>query len=80
MQPACPHCDVPDSTLLRLVLLGEIMRAEEDSLVTIAEVLQHLGLVQLTETDEASGFPPVSQWRPRLRLARSTPHRPVTYP
>jgi hypothetical protein len=29
MHQPCPHCDQPDSSLLRLMLLGEILRANE---------------------------------------------------
>ena len=49
MQPPCPHCDQPDMSLLRLVLIGEILRAEEPGLVWLAEVIQQSGLGHLAE-------------------------------
>jgi hypothetical protein len=36
----CPHCDQPDTSLLRLVLMGEILRADETLLALLADVLQ----------------------------------------
>jgi hypothetical protein len=44
MQPPCPHCDQSDTSLLRLVLIGEILRAEEPGLVWLADVMQQSGL------------------------------------
>src|SRR5262249_25832712 len=38
--PPCPHCDQPEISLLRLVLIGEILRAEEPLLVRLADVVQ----------------------------------------
>jgi hypothetical protein len=49
MQPPCPHCDQPDTSLLRLVLIGEILRAEEHGLVWLADVIQQSGLWHLAE-------------------------------
>jgi hypothetical protein len=49
MQPPCPHCDQPDMSLLRLVLIGEILRAEEPALVWLADVMQQAGLVHFAE-------------------------------
>ena len=49
MQPPCPHCDQPDTSLLRLVLIGEILRAEEPRLVWLADVMQQSGLWHLAE-------------------------------
>ena len=53
MDPTCPHCDEPDISLLRLVLIGEIFRAEEPLLVLIADVLQQSGLLRLAEEPTA---------------------------
>ena len=36
MQQSCPHCDDPDMSLLRLVLIGEILRADETRLGFLA--------------------------------------------
>jgi hypothetical protein len=49
MQPPCPHCDQPDTSLLRLVLIGEILRAKEPGLVWLADVMQQSGLLHLAE-------------------------------
>jgi hypothetical protein len=51
----------------------EILSAEEATLNTIAEVLQHLGLVQFAEMDAEPTPPPVSRSSSRLRLVRSAP-------
>src|SRR5262249_7299148 len=45
----CPHCDQPDSSLLRLVLMGESLRADETLLVPFADVLQQSGLLHLSD-------------------------------
>jgi hypothetical protein len=49
----CPHCDQPDTSLLRLVLIGEILRADETLLVLLADVLQASGLLYLSEEPTA---------------------------
>jgi hypothetical protein len=46
MEPPCPHCDQPDPTLLRLVLIGELLVADDTQLLRLAEVLQACGLLQ----------------------------------
>ena len=56
MYPPCPHCDQPDTSLLRLVLIGEILRADETVLAFLADMLQETGLLQLSEEPTA---PPV---------------------
>jgi len=51
---SCPHCDQPDATLLRLVLIGELLAAEESQLLRLAAVMQQCGLLQLSpEPDPA---------------------------
>ena len=45
MQQSCPHCDDPDMSLLRLVLIGEILRADETRLLLLADVLQQSDLL-----------------------------------
>ena len=49
MQQPCPHCDQPDMSLLRLVLIGEILCADETLLVLLADLLQQAGLLHLSE-------------------------------
>jgi len=49
----CPHCDQPDISLLRIVLIGEILRAEESMLGLLADVLQQSGLLPLSDEAKA---------------------------
>jgi hypothetical protein len=58
MQPPCPHCDQPDTSLLRLVLIGEILRAEEPGLMWLADIMQQSGLWHLAEESIAPHRPP----------------------
>jgi len=53
MKQPCPHCDQPDMSLLRLVLIGEILRADETRLVLLADVMQQSGLLHLSDEPEA---------------------------
>jgi len=57
MYPPCPHCDQPDTSLLRLVLIGEILRADEPWLAFLADVLQETGLLELSEEPPAPPGP-----------------------
>ncbi len=52
MDPLCEHCDQPDSSLLRVVLIGEIIRADDSTLYTLAEVCETIGLTRLSESDQ----------------------------
>ena len=52
MQPPCSHCDQLDTSLLRLVLIGEILRADESWLILLAHVMQADGLLPLTAEAE----------------------------
>ena len=70
MERSCPHCDNPDSSLLRVVLIGEILRADEATLSTMAEIFQALGLLELSQEDEASEVQQVAQEKRRLRLVK----------
>jgi hypothetical protein len=54
----CEHCDAPDTSLLRVVLIGEIIRADEATLYALAGVCEALGLIQLTDEDD-DFMPPV---------------------
>ena len=53
MQPSCPHCDQPDMSLLRVVLIGEILRDDETVLALLADLLQQSGLLDLSEKPKA---------------------------
>jgi hypothetical protein len=64
-------CDQPDTSLLRVVLIGEIVRAEEDVLYTLAEICETLGILQLVDADEGTPPPaPTPGERSRARLRR----------
>jgi hypothetical protein len=69
MERSCSHCDNPDSSLLRIVLIGEIIRADEATLYTMAEIFQTLGLLELSE-DEVTEVKQVAQEKTRLRLVK----------
>src|SRR5215471_1706510 len=45
LRQPCPHCDAPDMSLLRLVLIGEILRTDETRLVLLADIWQQSGLL-----------------------------------
>src|SRR5690349_8461502 len=46
--PSCPHCDQPDATLLRLVLIGAWLVADDTQLLRLAAVLRQCGFCQLS--------------------------------
>ena len=52
MDQACEYCDHPDSSLLRVVLIGEILRADDRMLYTLAEVCETIGLMQLSDEEQ----------------------------
>jgi len=64
MHPPCPHCDQPDMSLLRLVLIGEILRADATLLVLLMDLVQQTGLLDLSEEPTA----------PRVRPQKGTLH------
>jgi hypothetical protein len=64
MHQPCPHCDQPDISLLRLVLMGEILCADETQLVLLANVMQRSGLLQLSDEPKA----------PQVRSQKGTLH------
>jgi len=68
MQQSCPHCDDPDMSLLRLVLIGEILRADETRLLLLADVWEHAGLLAPLEEPQAPIIPTLG----RLHLLRPT--------
>jgi hypothetical protein len=65
--PPRPQCDQPDISLLRLVLIGAILRAEDSWLVLVADVLQQSGLLDLA--DEPT-VPPVRPQKGTLHTLR----------
>ena len=70
MERSCSHCDNLDSSLLRIVLIGEIIRADEAMLYTIAEIFQTLGLLELSQEDDVTEVKQVAQEKLRLRLVK----------
>jgi hypothetical protein len=66
MQQSCPHCDAPDMSLLRLVLIGEILRADEMRRLLLADMWQESGLLVVTEEPQA----PIRSAPGRLRPLR----------
>ena len=70
MKRSCSHCDNPDSSLLRIVLIGEIIRADEATLYTMAEIFQTLGLVEFSQEDDGAEVEQVAQEKTRLRLVK----------
>jgi len=70
MERPCTHCDHPDSSLLRIVLIGEIIRADDATLCTMAEIFQNLGLLDLSEEDDSPEAEPVMPEKRGLRLVK----------
>lgn len=70
MERFCTHCDNPDSSLLRVVLIGEIIRADEATLSTMAEIFQALGLLTPAQEDEASEGQQGAPEKRQLRLVK----------
>ncbi len=48
----CDNCEHPNSSLLRVVLIAEIIRAEEDDLLAMADIFDEMGLLQLDDDDD----------------------------
>jgi hypothetical protein len=57
----CNNCENPDSSLLRVILIGEIIRAEEADLYILAELFNELGLLELSENDNTPSDDPPSK-------------------
>jgi hypothetical protein len=70
VQQPCPHCDQPDISLLRLVLMGEILRADETRLVLLADIMQACGLLALSAKPEEPAATRVRQKKGTLHVLR----------
>jgi hypothetical protein len=70
MERSCSHCDNPNSSLLRIVLIGEIIRADEATLYTMAEIFQTLGLLELSQEDDITEVKQAAQEKTRLHLVK----------
>jgi hypothetical protein len=62
----CDNCEHPNSSLLRVVLIAEIIRAEEDDLLAIADLFDAMGLLQVDDDDD----PPSNDENPKASLRR----------
>jgi hypothetical protein len=69
MDRPCDHCDHPDTSLLRVVLIGEIVCADDATLYTLAGVCEALGLMQLSDDDD-SFLPPQTGKHAKRNLRR----------
>jgi hypothetical protein len=70
MNPSCPHGDPPESSVLRVVVSGAIIRADEAILATLAALMQRLGLLDLDEGEALPNSPPRGQRSRRSRLLK----------
>ena len=52
MERHCDNCEHPTSSLLRVVLIGEIIRADEDDLYILAELFDEIGLLRLSDEED----------------------------
>lgn len=66
MERWCDNCEHPNSSLLRVVLIAEIIRAEEDDLLAIADLFDEMGLLQIDDDDD----PPSNDENPKASLRR----------
>ncbi len=62
----CDNCEHPNSSLLRVVLIAEIIRAEEDDLLAMADIFDEMGLLQLDDDDD----PPSDDPSPKATIRR----------
>jgi hypothetical protein len=70
MDRSCPNCDHPDSSLLRVVLIGEIIRADEATLYAMADLFQTLGLLETSDEKDGSRPEVAAQGKRGLRLVK----------
>jgi hypothetical protein len=63
-------CDHPDVSLLRVVLIGEIVSADEETLYTLAEFCEAIGLLQLVDEDDRPPLPPPLPQKPSRTTLR----------
>ncbi len=64
----CDNCEHPNSSLLRVVLIAEIIRAEEEDLLAMADIFDEMGLLQLDDDDNDD--PPSDDESPKASLRR----------
>lgn len=66
MEQWCGNCEHPDSALLRVVLIAEIIRAEEDDLLAMVDIFDEMGLLQPDDDND----PPSNGQYPKASLRR----------
>ena len=74
MELLCPHCEQPESSVLRVALTSAMVQADEARLATIAALMQRLGLFDLAEGEAYPDGSPRGQRSRRLRLLKSVPY------
>ena len=76
MKSTCPHCDQPDMTILRVVLIGEVLCADAPRLALLADLMQACGVLTCPpETASARGRPGGVRHTGTLhKLRRSSAH------
>lgn len=70
MERQC-YCDSPDGSLLRIVLIGEILRVDEADLYDLAEVFDTLGLLQLLDVDDDPTPEPTPASAPKAKRRKA---------
>jgi hypothetical protein len=76
MKQPCPPCDQPDLSFLRLVLIGELLCADETLLRRLADVMQQGGLRQHVD---AAPAPASALIRTRKATLHYLQQRPGTH-
>lgn len=73
MKRSCDQGGEQDTSFLRLVLIGEIIQADDTALYAMAEALHRLGLLDLAVDDadpESERLPHAPPRRSHLRLVQ----------
>ena len=74
MQPSCPHCDQPEASFLRLLLMSAVLRTDETMLLLLVDLVPQSGLEQRSNEPTA---PPVRRQKGTVhRIRRSHTDRP----
>jgi hypothetical protein len=73
MESPCPHCEQPDLSLLRLVLIGELLVADETSLLHLAEIMYQCGVLQAADETTPPASALVQTRKATLHYLRQPP-------
>ena len=60
----CGYCDDPHSALLRIVLISEILCADDDTLYALVDMFEDFGLLQLSDPEEPPDPEPGKDGKP----------------